>query len=502
MARALTDTKPYELSLEEIEAAEAPARASTQTERKTASKGWDPLDEAWHLLTSVRLAFILILSLAALSLVGAVVIQAPAPATADPQAYADWLERIRPRFGRFTDVMSMLGLFDLFRSVYFRALLALLGLNIVVCSLNRWPAIKINLMSPRVRVGPGFFRAVPLRAELHSESDPDAAGQAVVSAFRKRGYRVLTQNAAGAWHIYADANRFALLGTYALHVGMVLILGVAMWSSAAAYRESSFAIAEGSTRGVGGGSGLAVKVEGFADEYYPDGPPKDYRSDLVLYRGVDEVARQTIRVNEPLEYQGWRFHQSFFGPAVQIAVRDEQGRALFSDGVPLAWQARGERPLGSFRIPERNLTVWLVGPTSSGFDPAISAGELRLEVYRGTEGRPMIMENLAIGRPLSGEGLTFTFEREKQFTGLQVVHDPTEPLMYVAWTLVSVGLFVVYGLPYRRFWARCQAGPGGNVHVSVGTLGRKDIGLSREMTALADTISLRLEELRGRKTHV
>lgn len=454
-------------------------------------------DQAWHLLTSVRFAFFLIFGIAAACLAGILIAQAPAEAASDPADYAQWLERVRPKYGVFTDALSLLGFFDVFRAIWFRTALGLLSLSIIVCSLNRWPAIRTSLTRARVRVGQGFFRAVPLRAEVSvAQGGRAEAAAAVRAALRQRGYRVLAEAEDSATHLYADRHRYSQLGTYALHLGLVLILVGAIWSSMAGYREKAFTIPEGSVRAVGQGSGLAVKLESFADEYYPDGPPKDYRSELVLYKGMEEIRRQTIRVNEPLEYGGWRFHQSFFGPAAVVEVRDSAGTSLFNDGVALAWRTKGERPMGSFRLPDQNLTVYLVGPASSGLDPVIKAGELRVEVYRGREGRPLVMDNLLQGQPKTAEGLTFLFQRERQFSGLQVVNDPTTPLMYAAWVLCTVGLIAVFYFPYRRLWARCQQEADGSVRVFLGTSVRRDLGLTQEFRAVEAAIAGQLQGAR------
>lgn len=471
--------------------------------RAGAKSGSNPLDSAWHLLTSVRFVFFLLIGLAGASLAGILIIQVPAELSGDAADYAQWLERVRPKFGPFTDLLSLLGLFNVFHSFWFRTMVGLLTLSIIVCSLNRWPGIRHSLTQTRVRVAPGFFRAVPLHTEITVDGGSlDTAASAMVEALKSRGYRVLEERDGAAAHYYADKNRHSQLGTFALHLGLVLVLVVALWSSIAGFRDRAFAIPEGSVRAVGAGTDLVVKLESFADEYYAEGPPKDYRSELVLYKGPQEVRRQTVRVNEPLEYEGWRFHQSFFGPAAVLEVRDAAGRTLFSDGVALSWRTKGDRPAGSFRLPEQNLTVYLIGPSSGTWDDVIKAGELRLEVYRGGEGRPIVMENIQQGQPQTAEGLTFTFQRERQFTGLQVVHDPTAPLMYFAWVLMSLGLLAVFYFPYRRLWARCQQEADGTLHVSLGTSIRRDLGLTREYAAVEEAVRSRLNLTKGRSDHV
>ena len=52
------------------------------------------------------------LAIAALGVVGALLIQAPAGIAGDPQAKAEWLDSVRPRFGGWTNILDTLGLFN------------------------------------------------------------------------------------------------------------------------------------------------------------------------------------------------------------------------------------------------------------------------------------------------------------------------------------------------------------------------------------------------------
>ncbi|MBI4234031.1 MAG: cytochrome c biogenesis protein ResB, partial [Chloroflexi bacterium] len=76
------------------------------------------------------------------------------------------------------------------------------------------------------------------------------------------------------------------------------------------------------------GTNLSLKLESIVDEYWPEGPPKDYRSQVVLYENGQEVQQGVLRVNHPMSYKGVRFYQSFFGQAVVTEVRDQSGQTL------------------------------------------------------------------------------------------------------------------------------------------------------------------------------
>ena len=52
-------------------------------------------------------------------------------------------------------------------------------------------------------------------------------------------------------------------------------------------------------------------------------------------RTAQEIARKTIRVNDPLSVGGYTFHQNGFGPAPHLVIRDAGGRPLWDAQVPM-----------------------------------------------------------------------------------------------------------------------------------------------------------------------
>ena len=63
------------------------------------------IDRLWRFFSSVRLALVLMLVLTGLSLIGALLIQAPGDVLADKEAYAFWLESAAaPKYGAWTPV--------------------------------------------------------------------------------------------------------------------------------------------------------------------------------------------------------------------------------------------------------------------------------------------------------------------------------------------------------------------------------------------------------------
>lgn len=471
----------------------AALRARTAIRGSTAWASFDPVGRLWRLFTSVRLALVLILMIAGAVLAGTLLDQAPGPVAADRELYQQWLDRVRDRYGMWTDVLAFLRLFTVFHSLWFRVLLGLLVANIVVCSLNRWKGVWATVFGSRVRMSDSFFRHARHNAAFAAAMPVDTAAQRVQRALARAGYRVQRESDGSSVAIYADRNRLSRFGTFLIHLSIVLILVGAVAGSIWGFRDNEFIVPEGGVREVGHGTGISVKLEHFTDEYYVEGPPKDFRSELVIYENGVEVKRGTTHVNAPLSYKGLKFHQAFFGQTAVMRVQDTNGDVLYEDAVPLAWQARStDRPLGDFLLPQKGLHVYVIGPPSGVNDPLIPAGEMRVEVYKQGSSTLVTSENVSQGTPKELAGLTFTFVRESRFTGLKVVKDPGVNLIWVASALMVGGLAAMFYFPHRRVWAICRATAGGGSEVWLAAPAQRDLTLERAFATLRERVSLAL----------
>jgi cytochrome c biogenesis protein len=451
-------------------------------------------ERLWLLFISMRTGLVLILTLAVLGLIGTLLVQAPAGLTSDPQAYAAWLETLRPKYGGWTNVFDTLGFFSIFSSIWFKGLVVLLTTSILACSVNRAPHLWKQAVHPRTNMSESFFDHAPLSAMFETDVAPAATASQVARALKTRRFRTVVQEDAdaGTIHLYADKNRWGPFGTVLAHVSLVFILVGAVVGGATGFRNSEFAVSVGSKVDVGYGTGLTVEAKSFTDSYYNNGSPSDYASELVLYKDGQQVAGQTIRVNQPLRYGDVAFYQSFFGAAAAVKVADAKGAVIYQQGVPLLWTSNdGTRRVGQLVLPDQGLTAYVYGAASGEVDPEIKAGQMKIEVYQaGTEeGAPIASQIVSQGQPVSLAGLEFTFERERQFTGLIVARDPGAMLIWFGTALLVGGIALVFFFPNRRAWALIRRGPGGAA-VHVGAVVRHDVTFESEFKRLVDEMKV------------
>jgi cytochrome c biogenesis protein len=445
------------------------------------------LEWLWHVLTSMKLALVLLLVFAALSLVGTLVIQAPAGVMDNPQARTEWLASIRPRFGGWTDLMERLQVFAIFGSIWVRAIGALLLASVVACTVHRIPGTWRTTRKPRVNLGPAFFEHAPQHEAMTFQRPPEEVLAEAKKVFKRHHYRTITEDD-GSVHLYAVRNNWAPWAGLVAHFSIVIILAGAMLGAIFGFRNSEFILAEGATSAVPTRPGATITLNSFQDTWDPNtGQPLDYVSDVTVSRDGQVVAQQLVRVNEPLRYDGISFFQAFYGPAAVMTVKDAAGATIFSGGVPLSWTANnGGNKVGSLPLSGQTVTAWIVA-TSGPKDPDVKPGQVAVELYETTTGNAVVQKSIDLGVPTTIEGLSFTFDRETKFTGLAVANDPGTPIVWVGSILLIVGFMIRLYVPHRRVWGLLIARPGGS-SLSIAAVGRRDSSLDAEFTSLVTDI--------------
>lgn len=451
-------------------------------------RGLPPHVWLFRQLTSMRFALLLLFALALLTLAGTLLAQAPASVKGDSQAYSEWLDSVRSKYGGWTSVLDTLGFFSVFASIWFKTILLLLSTSLLTCSARRAPRLWRTATQPRMVMTDAFFERAPHRTEIASQADPKTALAALRGAFRSNQFRTAIERNGEDIHVCADRFRWGPFGRIVAHISFVVIIVGAALTATGGFREESFAVPVGERAAVGNGTDLAIEAKSFSDSYYASGEPRDYSSKLVLYDKGAPVRSQEVRVNHPMKYNGVTVYQSFFGPAVVVQARASDGRVVFDRGVPLLYGTRDEKHrVGRFQLPDQGLTVFVVAPESGEVDPRIAAGQTQLEVYRTETDKPVAFRVLSQGKPASIGGVDFTFVRERQFTGLIVARDPGTNLVWLGSTFLVLGSCMVFFFPHRRVRAIVRASAGGS-DIGVAAIRRRDPVFATQFEDLVEDI--------------
>ncbi len=431
---------------------------------------------AWRLLTDVRFAVLLITLLAVSGLIGMLVRQFPVTRADDPARYAVALAEVRgawegmPAGALLADVFDRLGFFNVFATPWFLLLVTVLVISIICCTLDRTPRLWRSVGGVRVEQPAAFFdRGRDHRAVIEGaaggarvgvgEGTGESVVDAVRGAFRRRRFRrqrlVEVEDVS---YLYGDRNQFQKLATLLTHAGLVLFFAAGAITVAAGFETVVF-VGEGGTapvQAVGTPGNLLVKNNGFLAPRREDGSFADFSTDLSVYREGEEVARKTIRVNDPLEFDGYVFHQNTFGPAVDLAIRNSTGGLVWQGPLLLDDELLGQ-PQGFMTIPGADVgVVAVLGRGGDGSpqlvmqgvgpaDPATGANEtlFLVTIPSGVTTDPEV----TAGHAISWEGVG-------SWTGMVIKRDPGQPFIWVAFGLLIAGLVLTFYFPRRRAWAR------------------------------------------------
>ncbi|MGI9095813.1 MAG: cytochrome c biogenesis protein ResB [Candidatus Limnocylindrus sp.] len=462
-----------------------------------------PLIVLRALLSNVSFAIAQIAAIALASTIGIALRQLPDYALTNASDYASEMGRLRaayePTIGPLLGVFERLGFFRVFTSPWFVALLVLLAVSIVVCTLDRMPKIWASTAPSRVEQPDEFFApSLPGRGTLHlAAAVPQGAtaerANAAAALLRRSGWETSIAVAAttadatnsgatntGPTIVHADRTRRSFRFTLVMHAGLVLILVGAAVSGALGYTQGIL-LTDGEALPVGtiGAKGtLVLQNRGFSAPRSATGTFIDFTTDLAVFIDGAQVAEQIVRVNEPLRYEGWSFHQNFFGPSAKLEVRDAVGDLLWSGDAPFTAVADGS-PYATLPIPgsdaglelqlRRNATN---GSAASGSGASPETGAVVFVVASrpdpsgalAADGSPLLSpifaSVIAPGESASAPGAGFSVRLESigSYTGIIARRDPGAPIIWLAAALIVGGLAFTLRRPRTRLWLRVTPG--------------------------------------------
>ncbi len=411
-------------------------------------------------LSSVRTGIILLILTGIAAAAGTLILQRP---LTDPEqlqrAYSPetlrWLDR--------------LGLTDVFHSWWFAALLALLGVSIVLASLERFPNAWHYIARPYRKPEPHFLTSLPLRQEIPIRSAQSGV-EAAERALRRMGFKPQRLGKEGDVSLYAEKNRWSRLAAYVVHTSLLLIFAGGIADAVWGYRGFVALVRGQQANQIELRNGkmktlpFAVRCDGAGQENYPDGTPRRWWSRLAVLEDGREVRRKEIEVNEPLVYRGLRFFQSSYGSTGQVdavrvvAIPKAAGR---QQEVSLAFgqEARLD-PETSVRL-EKFVPdfVFQNGRIESRSDqPNNPALELLVRSAKAGEAAVWLFPRFPEFRhaqPADRSPYDFQFRDLEMgyFTGLQVAYEPGQWAVWAGCVLMALGLASAFYFVHMRFWA-------------------------------------------------
>ena len=425
----------------------------------------------WKFFSSVKLTIVLLLSLALTSIIGTVI-----PQNENPDAYLH-------AYGAFRyQLLSTLGIFDMYHAWWFQGLLFLLTINIVVCSIDRLSGSWKLIFTRNPKVRPERFSKRPDARTLTDKRDAEA----LVTVFepivaRRYRYCKVIRSDEGAV-IYGEKGRWSRLGVYIVHLSVILLLVGGLAGSFFGF-EGYVNIAEGEStdtiriRNTGQIHRLdfQIRCDDFKLTLYETGAPKEYRSALSILEAGSAVKQKDIIVNDPLRYRGINIFQSSYGklPPAKMSRPEKQApgpaesytfnftsRAsgmsytlTASVGVPV------EIPegLGKFVVMAYEADATFRGMdvgaslkgmlTPPGGEPVDILLPLKFGNFDKMRGGDVM---IAVANQPQEEFSPRQPAEARYYTGLQVTRDPGVWLVYTGFILMIAGCFVAFYLSHQQ----------------------------------------------------
>ena len=299
-----------------------------------------------------------------------------------------YLEQYGPGMGK---LITALQLDRVFTCWWFIALAALLCLNLILCSISRFPAV----------------------------------------------YR--------AWKA-AGKRRFGMWGSWLTHLGMLLMIigfaaGQFLSTEAVAYGIP------GSTQPLGD-TGLTLTIDAFDVSLREDNTVEQYTATLTVADGKGQQRSGTASVNHPFDAFGYSFYQDSMGWANYVDIR--KGGQLVKTDLLCAGEYTAPDDFPQLVLMFNKFYPDLV----RGEDGSLSTASPHLNnphslysIYY--DGNLMAMNLTEPGQPIPVHDYEFTMRDPVEYTLIVAKSDPTAWLVGAASVIMLAGLFLSF---YVRPW--------------------------------------------------
>lgn len=231
-----------------------------------------------------------------------------------------------------------------------------------------------------------------------------------------------------------------LLGSWTLHVGILVLVVFFALSSALAIDASVYDV-PGKTRKLEQ-FGMQVAFDDFRIKLRADQSVESYESDVrILDMQGNVIAQDTIAVNHPLTVNGVQFSQASYGFALDALI-DKNGARL---GDAVLYQ-------GEFVSADQGaITIQMVDfhPHYETKNVATLSSEMKMvnpevlyRMYR--HGQLVDMNYLPVGNSLESGEYKVTLDNARMFTVLAVREDPYTMGVLAGAVILVLGLFLVF----------------------------------------------------------
>lgn len=395
--------------------------------------------------SSVRLAIVLLIFLAATTLIGTILPQEPMVGQ----------EKILEKYtlDQYT-LFKSFGLTDVFHSWWYLALLATFGLNITVASFKRvFPKARLAFTWPSYTQKEKIKNLlVNSELTLNENVSMDSLNKFLKTknyATKISGNQIICQK--GGYH---------RLGASVVHTGIIILLisctisiltgfnGMVQLSENEGFYLADLGQSSNQIKSIEQNNWLApikktpiwigkipnylIKVNKTWREDYTNGKPKQWYSDLSVFdKNKNEIYRKTIFVNDPIQYMSLDVYQSNWGRFLDISFNGKRS---------------------AFPLEKTNNEELVVLPLSQDLGLKLKVLEQNnidiLEVsslFFDTKFEEKLIGKINKNESLKIGPINLTYHGSSTLTGLQFKSNPGDILLYPGVFLMMLGVLIAFG---------------------------------------------------------
>lgn len=387
-------------------------------------------------LANLKLAIVLLLVIALVSVTGTVIEQG------EPPAFYEANYPLKPALFGFITYQFILttGLNQVYSSWWFLCLLILFASSLISCTFYRQiPLVKVARRWHFYTKSSAILKLPITYTISNQSSNENQSLDKLAPKLRSSGYQVFLNDQHN--QLYARKGLVGRIAPIVVHLSILIILAGAIWGAVAGFTTQAM-IPSGTT------AKLAIphrnwklQVHRFWIDYTAKGSIDQFYSDLSLLDENDrELTHKTIYVNEPLRYQGVTFYQASWNISA-IRFRLNQSPIFQVPLQKLESKTNGSQVWGTWlpTKPDLSAGITLVTPDLQGtFVIYDQTGKILTSMHRG-ETKEINGVNLSL-LDVIGD------------TGLQIKADPSIPLVYAGFALLMISVVASY-ISHSQVWA-------------------------------------------------
>lgn len=479
----------------DVAAKPAEDKTSEPSRSKTSGKSVSIIDRFLDLLSSVPFGIVLLILLIVACMIGMLIQQQELETF--PGYYTELTPAEKTVYGR-------LGFFDIYHVWYFNLLLLLLSLNIILASIDHFPAAWSFITKKKLKASPMFAMAQKFRekAELPGV-DRKRLTERAVAAARAMGFKARVTEEEDRTTIFAERGVWNRLGAYLVHIGLLTIFFGGFMTSRGftgttpitpdqsidrMFKQVFNIDKETGQHSIGTQDlQLPFTLEGVDIQQKPikkeGGVDASNSLDWLTRIRINdpETGKQTdalIHMNHPYDYRGYRFFQASLSPnntAREIKLRvtpstggtsqevtiKRNGEAKLADGTRLKYAQflpaaqftqDGKIELGANEYANPAAFIQYIKP--DGNQDSVWAFN---EAFLGqVSNAPFLKQKFLDPHPYLF--VLTDFEKVSQAHYLSVQYDPGAKIVYVGFTILCFMLIAVFFFSHQRLWIVIEDG--------------------------------------------